>query len=361
MNKRAILLNGLSILAVIVNHTTSWSFTAMFWWTDQYRSVIVPNFDEVGTFHYYVLLVLRQLPVFAVPAFIFTSGFFISYVARGKQSTLSWKVVVARISNLLIPYTIWIVIIVIGDILQSDVHTLETYILERGYYFVPLMCQFYLLSPLLIPLAKNKPRLVLWVAGLLQWGTIGLWYASLVWKVPVLELATRVTPHWLFFRWGFYFTCGLAMGLHLRDVSQWLTAHKKALLIAVIVLGLLSILGPELLYRTTGTEWRSSSLNITTSLYAFVFILYFLAVDIPDWLSKLLRYFSGKTYGIYLTHDHVMEFVARVIRQLAPWILARQLLFFAPLVFAFGLGMPLLLMAAVRKSPLRKVYRYLFG
>lgn len=361
MNKRAVLLNGLAILAVVCNHTTSWAFTAMFWWTDCYRSVSVPNFDQVGTFHYYVLLLIRQLAVFSVPAFIFASGFFVSYACRGEQATLSWKMVMTRISNLLIPYVFWVVVIVVGDVLQGNVLSLPDYLVLRGYYFVPLMCQFYLLSPWMVRWAKHKPWQLLWIAAVLQWGTMLLWYANLLWPIPALEWATRLTPYWLFFRWAFFFACGLTVGFHLRDVGAWLDSHKKALRIILIVLALLAILEPELLYRTTGTEWRSSSLTLSTSLYALVFTLYFLTVDIPVWLSKPFRYLSGKTYGIYLTHDRVMEFVARVIRRLVPWMLTQQLLLFAPVIFVFGLGVPLLLMTGVLKSPLRKFYRYLFG
>lgn len=361
MNKRAVLLNGLAILAVVCNHTTSWAFTAMFWWTDRYLPVTVPNFDQVGTFHYYVLLVIRQLAVFSVPAFIFASGFFVSYACRGEQTTLSWKMVLTRIANLLIPYAIWVVVIIVGDVLQGNIKSVPDYLLLRGYYFVPLMCQFYVLSPWLVRWARNKPRTLLWIAAVVQWGTILLWYASLLWKVPALAWATRLTPYWLFFRWGFYFTCGLAVGFHLRDVNAWLMAHQRLLRLLVIVLAVLAILEPELLYRTTGTEWRSSSLTLTTSIYALAFTFFFLAHDVPPWLAKPFRYLSGKTYGIYLTHDRVMEFVARVIRQLAPWMLAHQLLLFVPVVFAFGLGVPLLLMAGFLKTPLRKFYRFVFG
>ena len=55
-----------------------------------------------------------------------------------------------------------------------------------------------------------------------------------------------------------------------------------------------------------------------------------------------------------------MGFVGRVIRQLSPWMLAQQLVL-QPVLFAFGLSIPLLFMASVARSPVRRSYRYLFG
>jgi len=55
-----------------------------------------------------------------------------------------------------------------------------------------------------------------------------------------------------------------------------------------------------------------------------------------------------------------MEFVSRTIYHVAPWILGVQLLF-QPIIIVAGLGVPLLLMLTVNKSPARRYYRYLFG
>ena len=46
MNKRLLMLSGLAITAVAVNHAANWGFIALFWWTDRYRAVAVPNYDQ---------------------------------------------------------------------------------------------------------------------------------------------------------------------------------------------------------------------------------------------------------------------------------------------------------------------------
>jgi hypothetical protein len=55
-----------------------------------------------------------------------------------------------------------------------------------------------------------------------------------------------------------------------------------------------------------------------------------------------------------------MEVVARGLYHLAPFVLGYQFIF-QPLLLLFGLGVPLMLMLLVERSPLRGYYRYLFG
>jgi surface polysaccharide O-acyltransferase-like enzyme len=113
--KRLPLLSGVAIIAIVVNHAASWGHYAMFLWADRYRPVSVPNWDQIGSIPYYVLMVLKQLPVFSVPAFIFISGFFIAYSVRGNQRTVSYKLVRNRLVYLIIPYLIWSITIFARD------------------------------------------------------------------------------------------------------------------------------------------------------------------------------------------------------------------------------------------------------
>ena len=73
-------------------------------------------------------------------------------------------------------------------------------------------------------------------------------------------------------------------------------------------------------------------------------------------MSKL----ATKTFGIFLLHGKVLEFVARVIRQLLPQLLAHHVLFSVVLLL-FGLGVPLAFMELIARSRMRSLYRPLFG
>jgi membrane-bound acyltransferase YfiQ involved in biofilm formation len=371
MTRRVFLLMGLAILAVVLSHAAGWGQIAMFLWTDRYRPVTVPNFDQLGTLPYYALLLIRQLTLWAVPAFLFVSGFFVAYAARGSQSAVSWKMVWTRVRNLLVPYLIWSGVIFVGDALQGNTYTALGYLArivtgqaDGTYFYVPLLCQFYLLAPLIVPLAKTRGQLLLGAAAVLQAAALGASYLALSRAVPpALDLVARVLLQpWLVFLWAVYFPLGIVVGCRLEPVKEWLARHRWQLLLTTIVLAGLAIAEPEAIYRIAGQERRFTPLTLATSLYSVAFILCFLAFgNLGNRLSGMLSQLGTKAYGTYLLHMKVMEFSARAIRQFAPWMLAHQVLLFMPVMFTVGLGVPLLFMAGVAKSPARKYYRYLFG
>ena len=98
MTKRLSFLSGLASLTVVLAHSVYWGYTAMFWLTDRYSPVSVPNWDQTGALAYFALAAMKRLAIFAIPAFLYTSSFIIAYAARG-QSTLTWRVVRKRLSS----------------------------------------------------------------------------------------------------------------------------------------------------------------------------------------------------------------------------------------------------------------------
>ncbi len=107
ITKKLLSINGISIAAVILYHAAGWVFIAMFWWTDRYRNVTVPNFDLLGSPEYYLLRFIEQLVIFAIPAFLFVSGYFIAFSTAKDQPAPSWQTIFSRIKSLLIPFLIW--------------------------------------------------------------------------------------------------------------------------------------------------------------------------------------------------------------------------------------------------------------
>lgn len=365
MTRRVFLLNGLAILAVVCGHAQGWGHTAMIWWADRYRPVSVPNYDYVGTMPYYFLIAVRCLAAFTVPAFLFVSGFFVAYGARGKQSTLSWKAVTARLRSLLVPYLIWSVVIFIGDALQGVTYAPLEYVqrlaLGRAdgiFYFVIVLCQLYLLSPLIVPVARSRPRLLLIGSALLQLGTVGLRYLTVFGvEIPALHATTDL----LFPMYAFFFASGVVSGFYLQPLKQWLITARWALLVALVVLGTLNVLESEVVYRLTELRRGGGPTTFPATLYATAVIFCFLSFyELPVPFSKAIQRLGGKSYGVYLTHRKVLEFVARATQKFVPWVLANQALFQLVLIVPGVLG-PLLLMAVVSKSPIRRFHRYLFG
>lgn len=364
MSRRLFLLSGLAIVAVVCNHATSWAYIAMFSWAPRYRPVPGPTYDRVGSLAYYGLVAMEKLTVFAVPAFLFVSGFFIAYAARGSQSALNWKMVRVRVVNLLIPYTIWSMVIFMGNALQGIKYTPGEYVDKLvfgkavgAYYFVILLGQLYLLSPWMVWMAKTRWKLLLFGTGLVLLSIMGWSYWQLFEGAPPpLDL-----PISLLSRYDFFFALGIVYGLRTVQFKQWLGRSRWSLLVAVIALGTLAIIESEGLYRLTGVYWRNSAMTLPTNLYTLALILCFLAFDevtIP--FSKAFYYLGSKSYAIFLMHGKVIELTARILYHISPWVLGYQSLFM-PVVVLSAIAGPLLFMEIVVRSPAKRSYRYLFG
>jgi surface polysaccharide O-acyltransferase-like enzyme len=344
----------------------------MFWWVHRYRQVTPPNYDQVGTLSYYGLVVIQQLAQFSVPAFLFISGFFIAYAARGNRSTLSLKIIRARITNLLWPYIIWSVAIYISELLESQLlgnnkgYPLIEFLrrlavggVARPYFFVPLLCQFYLLSPIIARYGQAKSTLMLVFSALIQLMITGLLYS----RFFGIALPDGFdTSSWVFAWFAFYFPLGTVCGFHYKRVIQWLTRLKWELFIAVVALGVFSILESEAIYRLTQYgEWARGGFKLSTFLYAVAFILFFLTLDASSMpFTRAIDQIGSRSYGIYLLHTKVQDFVAKITYHIVPWLLSQQILY-QPVLVVSSVGILLLFMAGVAKSPARKFYRYLFG
>ncbi len=369
MIRRLSYLNGIAVLWVILNHASGWGFTALFWWTDRYLPVSVPNFDQWDSPTYYSLRVIEQLIIFAIASFLFVSGFFIAFATQRTQPTIGWNIVGVRIKNLIIPYLIWSILIILGEQVQGAGYSflqISRKLIFGGvappYYYVPLLCQLYLFSPFLVPLARNRWKLLLLVTALIQLFAVSLRYEEILGlELPGLAQLTWISQSWFFPSNIFWFSFGIVTGFHLKQLKPWLDRVKWALLILLFSTFLLGIFEWETLLQWSGQEWIATRETVVDHLYALTVLLSFLAFDkvaLP--FFKVIENIGMKSFGVYLTHSPVMEYLARATYHLAPQMLAYQILF-QPMLISLGLAIPLLLMAMVKRSPVRGLYVYLFG
>lgn len=372
MSRRLLLLGGLAILAVVCNHAAQWGTISMFWWTDRYLAVPLTIDEQVNTISYLVLAVVKKLSVFSVPAFLFIAGVFVAYAARGSQSSLTWKTVKVRILNLLPPYLIWSSVIFVGDALQGRVYTPLEYLRRLclgqatgAHFYIPLLCQLYLISPLIVSFARANTRHLLIVSALIHLAMVTLSYLPFAGRLLGVDSPTlyvlRGIPSWLFVRLQFFFVLGVVIGLRPKQVGELVTGYRWLLLVLVVVSALLAVVEAELALRLTELRYHEEVLTIPATVYVVALVLFFLGFSKRSFLgSKALYQLGVRSYGIYLLNGTILEFMARASQKFVPWLLVYEIIFVVCLV-ALGTGIPLLLMQAVAKSPARRYYRYLFG
>lgn len=368
MFKRLLFLNGLATIGLILFHSAGWGFVAMYFWRDRYLPLVGQNADMPGGAAYYVLRTMEQLPVAAIPAFLFVSGLFVAFTAR-QQGRVQWPIVRGRLQTLLVPYFLWSAVVLVLLIAEGRLASpaqipamLLTGTTNPAYYYVPLLTQFYLLSFWLVPLARKRPVLLLVVAAVVQ-STVQLGYYLGYFGVesPVLA-AIGMTPKWFFATRLFWFSFGIVAGFNMRLLETWLPRLRWTLLTAAVLLIPVAIVEWEWIVRSSGEFWLPHRETFVDTLYSLFFILAVLAFfRQPSAVDRPIEELGVKSYGIYLIHSPVMEYTARAIYHLAPAVLASQILL-QPLLVLTGLGIPLLAMAVVNRLPtVQRYYRYGFG
>src|SRR5574338_1087138 len=132
--------------------------------------------------------------------------------------------------TLLIPFIIWVVINVLASWLPialfgdspkpSIINELDAIL--RFLYFVPLIFQFYLLSPVILNLARSNWRLLMLTAAGLQLANTVLWY---LWQFGILSgdwiNSTLYYNSFFFWAWAIYFPLGTVIGLNFKNVQAW--------------------------------------------------------------------------------------------------------------------------------------------
>jgi peptidoglycan/LPS O-acetylase OafA/YrhL len=358
MSRRLLWLNGIAIIAVALHHSAAFSLQAMFDWTDRYAAVSVPNYDQIGSPAYYVLMLLRLLLTFAGPAFFFISGYFIGITAKGEQSKIRWEMIWSRIKLLVVPFLLWTAVryILLRD-LPRNIDDILT-----PYHWIPLLIQFYLLAPFIVVLAKRNWKLMLVAIALFGWFMSYLTYRAEFGWMPARELQSSL-PNWLFiFNLPFWFPFGVVMGLHLVQFKPRLIQYRWPLLVAAIVMAVLVLVEYTVVDQLTGPAWLGPGFSGFSKLpYSLFLILAFLAFDksrMP--LANEISQIGTKSLGIYLGNIPSVYLAAVFMYRLMPGILGYQLVYLSILTLV-GLGIPLLLMEIVRRSPMRHRYRVLFG
>ncbi len=349
MNRQFGALQGLAIFLVVVNHSITKGM-------EIYKLGYPPPAQEGWL--YYILLTFRSLGPCAVPIFLFISGCFFAYSARGNDPKLSWKVVWTGLKHLLWPYLFWSVMFYILISFQRDeVYTplgyLKNLLVGYPFHFIPLIAFYYVLSPWLVRLARRFGFVLVAAIGLYQLilinvvapGTLGFtppaWASFLA--PPVLR--STLAP------WAIYFPLGLVYSINTGSILPWLQKFRWTILAVAIVLFVVFLLNEF-------SVWNFPLAGYIFPLPVVLFCPTIRRDSIP--LVRELEKIGRNAYGLYLTNLLVIELTLLGIQLLAPWVFSYQALL-QPILFIAGLGIPLILMRGVMLLPTRPAYRYVFG
>jgi peptidoglycan/LPS O-acetylase OafA/YrhL len=266
--------------------------------------------------------------------------------------------VISRVRLLLVPFVIWTAVRFV--LIRRLPYNLDE-VLDL-YHWIPLLIQFYLVSPLLVAFAKRNWKLLLLLTALLGWGLAALSYVEELGSAPALPLVGRL-PNWLIVvNFPFWFPMGIVAGLYLLQYRPTLIRYRWHLLVASVVMAILVLAEYQWADSLNGPAWLGPGFGgVTKFPYSLAVILCFLAFDkshLP--YASELSHLGAKSLGIYLGNIPSVYVAALLMYHVTPALLRYQLIYFAVLILV-GIGVPLLLMEGVRRSPVHHRYRILFG
>jgi len=360
LTRKLLFLSGLAIIAIPIQHASAYGLQAMFEWTDRYRDVAVPNYDQITSLAYYVLTILRQLSVFSVPGFLVISGYFMAFMARGKDAEVTWTTMLPRIRTLIPPFIIWTVIRFV--MLKSWPSSLDDVL--DPYHFIPVLIQFYLLAPVIVPLARRNWKWFLAFFAVLQIGGEAVRYLNhLGVAYSGADQLMAWTPRWLFYaQQPFWLPFGLVFGLNTGAFTDFMRRNRSGLAIATAVFGVLALVEYFAADTLNGPAWIGPTFaGFTRNFYILSALMLILVLDetrFPLW--KNVVDWGTRSLGVYLANIPFIYVVAFFMYHFTPWALGIQLLYVPVLAIAGFFG-PILLMWATRRSPARRIYRYVFG
>lgn len=369
MIRRLLVLNGLAVLAAVLNHAVHWSITAMFWWTYRYRPVRVPDLSQSGCVAYWVLRCLDLIAIAAVPAFLFISGFFATLVGRGNQTKNVWKAVLNRVNNLLPPYLFWSFVMVCLNLLKGKEYTLWGLLVTiiRGsvaepFYYVPVLIQCYLLAPILVPLVRNRLKPLLSIIGFSQTMiSVSILLFFVKFTIPGMAGFFAFLRNWKLVELILWFVLGIVASTYLSEFNALLLRFKRLTITLCVISFIFAMVEWSIFFQLSAKEWIAPPAVLFQKLFTlFLIASYFAHSGIPIACRHQLGQIGERSYGIYLAHVPVLELVSKAIYHATPRLLAYQSLFLPTIVF-FGIAIPLFIMTIIKRSPARKLYPLMFG
>jgi peptidoglycan/LPS O-acetylase OafA/YrhL len=356
MNRQFAALRGIAMIVVVLHHAIDLTFQAM------ERADYAPLAGALD----YVVSLFYHLGIFAVPLFLFISGAFMAYAARGNPPTLGWKVVSNGLQRMIWPYLLWSGLFYVLVYLHygqsfSPLGYVKNLLTGYPFHFVPLLIFFYVLSPFMVWfVTRYKLRY-----------SLLLLLALAVYQVVLLNLRVPITlgfrfPEWMqllyapvlgatLAQWAIYFPLGLVYGLHAKQINPVLQKGRWGILALLIVL-----FGLGYAFEV---GWLRVPVVPLAIFFASVPLLLYTPLisrsSIPQ--VKTFEQVGKRSYGLYLMHLIAIDLTLVVVEWLLPGLVGLPVLLIL-LLFAAGVLLPMVIMEkAAQLKGGRTFYQYVFG
>lgn len=341
----------------------------MFWWTHRYRAVEVPNFEQLGGLSYFSLRSMEQFIAFSIPVFLFVSGYFVAFQAKRGAGSISREFIFNRLRFLLIPFLIWSIVMLLVDYVQGDTYTTGVYIRKillgeasPAFYYVPLITQLYVLSPLLCRVMNRSWKTLIFIVAVSQGLVLVFGYGFLLdWNLPARAVIRIAAAGWFFPTHWFWFVLGIFAGYQLELFKGFAERTRWFFVCGAIIFLVLGIVEWEQILHLSGGEWLTPKETLIDNVYSFAILMAlfgFTGLKLP--FNAQLEQIGKISYGVYLSHSLVLMIAAKLIYHFLPRALEYQVVFQTAL-FILGLGLPVLAIRVLKASRARNISVYIFG
>lgn len=333
---------GLAILCVVFGHTTP------FGWQFQH--------DPERQFDFWLAVVERNILLPCLPLFVFLSGYLL-----GNTRCNSWaeygSFLGKRVSRVAVPFLFWSIVFMIFSALRVEYTPLEivtrivTGRADGAYYFILLIIQFYLLTPVFA-------RILDWRFGIhallfAHLGYITALYLIQFFHWPTMPYEVAKTP---IFGWLSIFPMGMYVRRHPRVIEPF---QVRYVLPAFFLFFALTMLESAWLFPKGTFELAISDLRYMPLAMGYsVVILCMKLVDKP-W-PNALAWLGSISFGIFFIHGFILRRVAELLLTAAP-ALFDYLLLFQLLAASFTVALCVAVIAPAKRLLPDSIAGRLFG
>lgn len=281
-------LRGLAILAVLLVHTTT-------------RTLEVSKFN-ITSFSW--TLFLNQMARFAVPLFFIISGFVLEFSAKDESY---WSFIKRRFLKIFIPYVIWsgiYYLFIYNNNHDNFLRVILTGDASYQLYFIPTLCIFYLIFPLIHKFYKNlvNPITIAVLGGV----EVYLLYTD--YFIKQFKFSDPIHIAMLAY---FYFLIGIVAARNKEKIDCFMHKWKVLIVPATVISGLYVFWEGRERYLSTGnylsfySQWRPS-----VFIYAIlVGLTFYYLYEHTIFQKSAICKFSKYSFFVFFVHVAVLELI----------------------------------------------------